>query len=294
MINGDEESSPPKDLTYKPIRSPEGSKGSKHRTRQPSIKTSHFKDCAIGRKSSFDSIGQEARCPMVKSSYTFGTKTNVHAHCEKYPEGGLAPRRDSDHMRTSLAGLTSLGEMLPSSGERPPSCCGPNVVESIQEKGSYSKQSLSDQKPFPSIDCGMSRGFVKGMITTFESEGYVTHPTKYAGLKREIRPKAKTDSRGNKLSYYSNCLDNSNHEDSNNLSSVESEELVQASPVCDKTPNSGEPRQSKIGPAVAKIIKQFLGCESRPVWKETRHNFFTRSIANLWRKSEILQTKEDQ
>jgi hypothetical protein len=90
-------------------------------------------------------------------------------------------------------------------------------------------------------------------------------------------------------------LDNCNREESQNLATVESEELVHDTPVRDQTPKILEPRQSKIGPAVGKIIKQFLGCESRPVWKETRHNFLTLSIANLWRKpAGAPQTEEDQ
>jgi hypothetical protein len=188
MINGDHESSFPKNVTSK-LSCSSGS--SRHRNPQPSIKTSHFKDCAVGGRSSGGSIGPEARRPVVKSYYTFGTKTNLHAHNEKNQEGGLPPRRDSDNMRTSLTGVTS-------SAERLPSYASPNKVKSIREKDSGTKQSTLDQKACPSIDDGMSRGFMKGMITTFESEGYVTHPTKYAGLKREIIPRVKTDIRGNK------------------------------------------------------------------------------------------------
>jgi hypothetical protein len=188
MINGDHESSHQKKF---PSKASSSSSSSRHRIRQPSIKTSHFKDCAVGRRSSEGSIGHEVKCPVVKSYYTFGTKTNLHAHDEKNQEGGLPLGRDSDNMPTSLTGLGGSAEKLPSNAS-------PSKVKSILEKCSGTKQSLSDQKACPLIYGGMSQGFMKGMITTFESEGDVIHPTKYAGLKREIIPRVKTESRGDK------------------------------------------------------------------------------------------------
>lgn len=94
-------------------------------------------------------------------------------------------------MRTSLTGLGNSPEKLPV-------YASPSKLKSIRQKGSGTKQSLSDQKAFPLIYGGINQGFMKGMITTFESEGDVIHPTKYAGLKREIIPRVKTDTWGDK------------------------------------------------------------------------------------------------